>query len=79
MLRNILDFLQEIGNYFVAVWDFITGLISDIVYVIKLLSSLPFGFQDASVFFGWLPPSIVVFLVGLTAVAIIYKILGREG
>lgn len=79
MLQDLLNFLKEIGNYFVAIWDFLTGLISDIVYVIKLLSSLPFGFQDASVFFGWLPSSIVVFLVGLMAVAIIYKILGREG
>lgn len=79
MLKDILGFLQEIGNYFAAVWDFITGLISDTVYVIKLLASLPFGLQDASVFFGWLPSSIVVFLVGLMAVAVIYKILGREG
>ncbi len=79
MIQDILNFLKEIGNYFVALWEFVVGLIQDTLYVLKLLTSLPLGIEKIEIFFAWLPPSVVVFLFGMLCVAIIFKILGREG
>ena len=79
MLQDVVNFLKQIGDYFVALWEFVVGLIEDTVYVIKLLGSLPLGLEKIEIFFAWLPPSIVVFHFGMLCVTIIFKILGREG
>ena len=79
MLESIKNFFAHLLGYFESIFDFIIDFISDLIYIIRLLGSLPVGFAGYISFLDWLPASIVVFICSITAVAIIYKILGREG
>lgn len=79
MLESIKNFFAQLLGYFESIFDFIIDFISDLIYVIRLLGSLPVGSASYLSFLDWLPASIVVFIVAITAVAIIYKVLGREG
>lgn len=64
-------------SYFVGWFDFVVGIIEDLIYVIKLL-----GNASESVFpliISFFPDYVLSILAVFIVVAVVYKILGREG
>lgn len=75
-LNGISRGVQTLTRFIVAVYDFITGLIEDLVYVVKLTAEFV---KNIPVYFSWLPGSVIAIIVAIFAVVVIYKVLGREG
>lgn len=79
MLESIKNFFAELLGFFQSIFDFIMDFITDTIYVIRLLGSLPVRGDVFQTLIGWLPHTIIIFIEAIVAIAIIYKILGREG
>lgn len=76
MLSSIFNILKAIGDFFVGIATFIMDMVSDLAYVLKLLVALSTkGFVQ---FFTWLPASVVAMLSVFFAVAIVFRVIGRE-
>lgn len=76
MFEFISNILTNIANFFSSVWDFITHVFEEIVYIIQLL-----GTTIASIpsYFTWLPGSVVALIILTISIVVIYKVMGREG
>lgn len=72
----ILNFFSGIADAVSSLFDFVFGIVSDLVYLVgltgKFLSQIP-------AYFSWLPSQLVTLLVTIFAIVVLYKILGREG
>lgn len=75
-MSAIIDFFSSIADGISAVFDFLIGIVKDLVYIVKLtakfLASIPS-------YFSWLPGEVFAILAIILSVVVIYKILGREG
>ena len=72
----IIDFLTGLADIVVGLVDFVIGFIGDIVYLVQLTAK---AVANAPNYFNWLSPDVVSLIIGILAVVVIYKILGREG
>lgn len=72
----ISKFFEAIGDAIIAGFDFLISFFGDLVYAIQLLGKVVISLPS---YFSWLPPSISSLLITLLGIAVIYKILGREG
>lgn len=72
----IISFLSTIGNVIVTAYQFLVDTINGIAYIVEIL-----GYFLASIpeYFAWLPSEFVTIVVMTFSVAVVYKILGREG
>lgn len=72
----ILNFFSGIADAVSSLFDFVFGVVSDLVYLVgltgKFLAQIP-------AYFSWLPSQLVTLLVTIFAIVVLYKILGREG
>lgn len=72
----IIGFFSGIGDLLSGAFEFLIGIINDLVYIVRLtgraVSAIPGLFR-------LLPSACVSVLVTIFAVVVIYKILGREG
>lgn len=72
----IIGFFTGIADLLSGAFDFLLGLVADIVYtvslIVKALAALPS-------FFLWLPPPVLALVLTIFAVVAVYKIIGREG
>lgn len=75
-IKNVGKVVQDIGNFFSTVIDFVISFVEDVVYVIKLTAETVAKIPD---YFDWLPSSVVAIIVSAFAIVVIYKVLGREG
>lgn len=76
MFEWIANILQNIGNFFSTVWDFIINFFKEIVYIIQLLASVVINIPS---YFTWLPSSVLALVILAIALVVIYKVVGREG
>lgn len=76
MLSGIFDVIKGIGEFISNVVGFILDFIKDIVYIITLLGETIISIPD---YFGWLPTAVASLILALFAIAVVYKITGREG
>lgn len=76
MLESITNFIEGIANSFQAIIDFLKDFIADSIYVIEVCGKAVLFIPKL---FGWLPASVVALVIGVFAIVIIYKVLGREG
>lgn len=76
MLSIIKDFVVGIGDALMTGWDFLIGLIEDIVYVIDITGKALSHIPDI---FSWLPLPLVGLIVVIIGVVVVYKVTGREG
>ena len=76
LIEGISNFIEGFGNFFKAVFEFVIDFIEDSLYIIEICGKAVLAIPDL---FGWLPTSIVALIVGIFAVVVIYKLLGREG
>lgn len=76
MLKDIFNVVKNIGNFFTSIVDFVIDFFSDLVYVIELLAETVVNIPQ---YLGFFPSVIVSAVVSLVAIAVIFKVLGREG
>lgn len=76
MLDTIKNVILGIADMFTSVFDFLIGLVEDIVYVIKLCTSFV---TKIPAYFAWLPSEAVAIVVVIFSVVVLYKVMGREG
>lgn len=75
-MSAILEFLKGIGSAIVAVFEFIIGLVQDIVYLVQLTGSM---LAQLPKLLSWLPAPVTAILLSIFTIVVLYKILGREG
>ena len=76
MFEFISNILTNIANFFSSVWDFITHVFEEIVYIIQLLGTT---ISSIPSYFTWLPGSVVALIILTISIVVIYKVMGREG
>ena len=75
-MQDIIQFLKGIGDFFVAIGNFLIDFIGDLLEIVKLTGKVVAELPE---YFSWLPPSFVSVLLSIFAIVVIYKIAGREG
>lgn len=76
MLKNIYNAIKSLVNFFDSVIDFVIDFFQDLVYVIDLLAETVTSIPD---YLGFFPTILVTAIISLVSIAVIFKILGREG
>ncbi len=76
MLESIKEVLFNIGDFFVTIYDFVIGLVNDIINVVKYTGQ---AMAQIPKLLEWINPTLIGMLLAAFAVVVIYKILGREG
>lgn len=71
----IIDFFAGIADAVSAALDFLASIIADTLYVVQLTGEFVTQVPE---YLSFLPPPILALAVSMFAVAVIYKILGRE-
>lgn len=72
----IISFITGIADGVTAALNFLTGIVEDTVYVVKLTGEFVLEIPS---YFSWLPAEILALIVTTFGVVVIYKVLGREG
>ena len=75
-MSAIIDFFSSIADGISAAFDFLIGIIQDLVYIVKLTAKFLVSIPS---YFSWLPSEVFGILAIILSVVVIYKILGREG
>lgn len=75
-MKAIINFFDTLIEYIKTAFDFLVGVIEDIVYITKLAYDY---LSDLPRLFGFLPVEIVSILLIIFGIVVIYKVLGREG
>lgn len=76
MLKNIYNAIKSLVSFFDSVIDFIIDFFQDLVYVIDLLAETVKSIPE---YLGFFPTILVTAIISLVSIAVIFKILGREG
>lgn len=72
----IIGFFTGLADFVVGGFEFLIGLVRDLVYIVQLTGK---AVQAIPRLFSFLPPACVALLVTIFGVVVVYKILGREG
>lgn len=75
-MQAIFDFLNAISTILDGIGNFLTNLITEIVYVVRITSSV---LDQIPSIFNWLPSTIASMILLILGVAVVYKVIGREG
>lgn len=75
-MASIFSGLSAIGSFLESIILFLGKTIAELVYLFDLLGRI---LSNASSYFNWLPSLAVSFVTLIFGVAVLYKILGREG
>lgn len=76
MLEAIYNAIVGIANFISSVVGFVGTLIDSFLGFIKMLTQLPGIF---GMLFTWLPSTVGTCILLTLSIAIVYKLLGREG
>lgn len=74
-MSSIISFFQSIGDGIKAAISFLVDLVSDLVYTVKLITSMV---AELPSLLSWLPAGLLTLLFTLFGVVVIYKIIGRD-
>lgn len=74
-MTAVINFIKGIGDGLMAIVDFVSGLIEDVLYIVKITAEFVAKIPE---YISFLPPSVIAMIVSIFAVVVIYKILGRE-
>lgn len=75
-MKAIIEFLTNIGSAIVFLFKFVGQLLGDIVYVVTLAGKFVI---QVPLYFAWFSPDLVAWVVIIVALAVVFKVLGREG
>lgn len=71
----MLDALEAILDFITSVWNVCKMLITGLINFFKLLAELPGQIEN---YLGFFPSEIIVAIMGVVAIVIVYKIVGRD-
>lgn len=75
-LGQIIEFFTNIGDVITSIINFVIQHYKNLLFMYKLLFKFLASIPS---FFTWLPSPFMTVLLVIFSVAVIYKILGREG
>lgn len=75
-MQTLINFFKGIGTFIGSVFDFIIDTVEGLAYIVKLTVHFTLKIPD---YFSWLPPEFLALVALVFSIAVIYKILGREG
>lgn len=75
-MQAIIDFFATIGDIVTVVIEFVVGLFKDLLFLIQLLGNF---LANLPTYLGFLPSAVVASVIVIFSIAVIFKILGREG
>lgn len=75
-MNTLIEFFKNIGDIISSCFQFLIGMIQDLVYMVGLLGKFIASLPS---YLSWLPGSFVTIILTIFGVVVIYKILGREG
>lgn len=76
MLQTIKDGILSIVSFFDSVIGFVVGLIEDTT---NFISKIPESVEQVTSYMtAFLPPEVMVLLVGILAIVVILRVLGRD-
>lgn len=75
-MQAIVNFFEGIGDLLLAIVDFIISFFSDLVWIIN---TLVWASGQIPRLISWIPSEILAIIIVTLTVAMIYKIMGREG
>lgn len=73
---TLLNFIGSIADLIVGLVGYLIHVISDVIYMIGLLASIVLYFPS---YITWVPPTIAGSITVIISLAVVYKIIGREG
>lgn len=76
MLQKIWNVIKDLGKIISSVIEFVFDMVEDLLYMIKLLGEVVLDIPD---YLGFFPSIIITTVTTLIGVAVIFKVLGREG
>lgn len=76
MLQKIWNVIKDLGKIISSVIEFVFDMVEDLLYMIKLLREVVLDIPD---YLGFFPSIIITTVTTLIGVAVIFKVLGREG
>lgn len=75
-MEDIINAVETIIDFIDTIWKFIKDFTADTFEMIELVGETVKSIPD---YLSWLPAEVVTALIAIFSVAVIYKILGREG
>lgn len=72
----MISAIKEVYNIIKTLFDFIIGFIHDLIELVKMVGE---AVAKVPSMLGFLPSAILSLLLLLIGVAVMYKVLGREG
>lgn len=75
-MTKLFDLVQGLFELLLSLWDFVVGLVGDLVYIAKLLPKVIISIP--SMLNSLLPSSVVAIIMTFVAVTVIYRIMGRD-
>lgn len=76
MLEKIWNVIKNLGKVISALTEFIFDMVEDLIYMIRLLGDVV---DDIPQYLGFFPSVIVTVVTTCIGLAVIFKVLGREG
>lgn len=76
MLRAIKNAILFIVSFFTSIFTFVGNLIKDLATIAKLLAK---AVASIPTYLNFFPAAFTAIVITLISIAVIYKILGREG
>lgn len=73
-MNALLSWLGGIGSAISGAFEFLLGIVLDLVYVVQLIGRF---LRLIPIYFSWLPPQLLAIISIALSIAIIFKILGR--
>lgn len=75
-MDGIYEFIRQIGNLLLNIFQFVIDLFQDIVYLVKITGQVVL---QIPAYFSFLPGEFISILVVIFGIVVLYKVLGREG
>lgn len=75
-METLIKFFEGIADFLTSVFDWFIDTIEGLAYIVKLTAHFIGKIPD---YFRWLPSEFLALVALVFSVAVIYKILGREG
>lgn len=74
-MSAIINFFKAVANGLIAIVEFLGSMIADILYVVQLTGEFVAQIPQ---YLSFIPAPVLAIILSMFAVAVVYKILGRE-
>lgn len=75
-MQTIANFLAGFGKILVGIYSYLRNIVDSAVYILQLLTYFAVNIPK---YFAWLPGEFLGILGVAFGIAVVYKILGKEG